>query len=58
MWAARVDVKLDVRPGDGHLDLADFRAFTFDNPVALWAGTNPTIFDGTVIEAAVREMKR
>lgn len=39
----------------GHLDAADFRAFTFDNPVALWAGTNPHVFDGTVVEAAVRE---
>ncbi|HQV58785.1 MAG TPA: amidohydrolase family protein, partial [Ilumatobacteraceae bacterium] len=26
---------------DGHLDESDFRAFTFDNPVALWAGGNP-----------------
>ena len=34
--------------------LADFRAFTFGNPVALWAGTNPQVFDGTVVEAAVR----
>lgn len=34
----------------GHLDREAFRAFTFDNPVALWAGANPRIFDGTVIE--------
>jgi len=34
----------------GHLDRDAFRAFTFDNPVALWAGGNPRIFDGTVIE--------
>lgn len=39
---------------DGHLDPADFRAFTFDNPVALWAGNNADIFAGTVIEDAVR----
>ena len=39
---------------DGHLDPADFRAFTFDNPVALWAGTNPSIFEGTVVADAVR----
>jgi hypothetical protein len=39
---------------DGHLDPSDFRAFTFDNPVALWAGTNPEIFAGTVVEDAVR----
>ena len=38
----------------GHLDLDGFRAFTFDNPVALWAGGNPEIFAGTVIEDAVR----
>lgn len=38
---------------DGHLDLADFRRFTFDNPVALWAGTNPHVFDGTVVADAV-----
>ena len=40
----------------GHLDLADFRAFTFENPVALWAGTNPKIFDGTVVESAARAL--
>jgi hypothetical protein len=38
----------------GHLDLDDFRAFAFANPVDLWAGTNPRIFDGTVVEDAVR----
>ena len=37
----------------GHLDAADFRAFTFGNPVALWAGTNPGFFAGTVVEDAV-----
>ena len=37
----------------GHLDLADFRAFTFGNPVALWSRTNPRFFAGTIIEAAV-----
>jgi predicted TIM-barrel fold metal-dependent hydrolase len=37
----------------GHLDLEGFRAFTFDNPVALWTGTNPEFFAGTVVEAAV-----
>jgi hypothetical protein len=36
-----------------HLDLADFRAFTFENPVALWAGTNSEFFSGTVVEDAV-----
>jgi hypothetical protein len=37
----------------GHLDAADFRAFTFGNPVALWAGTNPAFFAGTAVEDAV-----
>jgi hypothetical protein len=37
----------------GHLDFSDFRAFTFGNPVALWAGTNPDFFAGTTIAAAV-----
>ena len=36
-----------------HLDLSDFRAFTFGNPVALWSGTNPNFFAGTIIEDAV-----
>jgi predicted TIM-barrel fold metal-dependent hydrolase len=39
---------------NGHLDLTDFRAFTFGNPVDLWAGTNPNFFAGTIIEDAVR----
>ena len=38
----------------GHLDVAEFRGFTFEHPVALWAGTNPRIFDGTVVEDRVR----
>jgi hypothetical protein len=36
----------------GSLSEEDFRAFTFDNPVRLWAGTNPDFFRGTVIEPA------
>jgi predicted TIM-barrel fold metal-dependent hydrolase len=36
----------------GHLDAADFRAFTFGNPVALWTGTNPDFFAGTIVEQA------
>jgi predicted TIM-barrel fold metal-dependent hydrolase len=38
---------------NGYLDRADFRAFTFGNPVALWCGTNPEFFAGTVVERAV-----
>ena len=37
----------------GHLDLADFRAFTFGNPVALWSGTNAKFFAGTIVEGVV-----
>jgi hypothetical protein len=33
----------------GRVDQADFRALTFDNPVALWTGTNSSFFAGTVI---------
>jgi predicted TIM-barrel fold metal-dependent hydrolase len=38
----------------GHLDETEFKAFTFDHPVALWTGTNPRIFEGTVVQDAVR----
>ena len=38
----------------GHLDEAEFRGFTFEHAVALWAGTNSRIFDGTVVEGRVR----
>ena len=41
-----------------HLDLSDFRAFTFGNPVALWSGTNPNFFAGTTIEDAVDAERR
>jgi predicted TIM-barrel fold metal-dependent hydrolase len=38
---------------DGVITETDFRAFTFENPVRLWAGTNPDFFSGTVIEGAL-----
>ena len=38
----------------GHLDEAEFKEFTFEHPVALWTGTNPGIFDGTIVHDAVR----
>lgn len=38
---------------DGHLDEAGFKAFTFDNAVRLWCGTNPQIFDATPIAGYV-----
>ncbi len=31
----------------------DFRAFTFDNPISLWCGTNPRFFEGTSIESKI-----
>jgi len=35
---------------DGHLDAADFKAFTCDNAIALLSGANPRFFEGTTIE--------
>ena len=39
---------------DGILTEDQFRALAFDNPVALWGGTNPKFFDGTVVEQEAR----
>jgi hypothetical protein len=38
---------------DGHATEDDFRALTFENPVSLWASSNPTFFAGTSVEGAV-----
>jgi predicted TIM-barrel fold metal-dependent hydrolase len=38
---------------DGHITREDFRDFTFANAARLWAGTNPDVFRGTVVESAV-----
>jgi hypothetical protein len=35
------------------LDAEQFRAFVFDNAVALWTGGNPGFFEGTAVEDAV-----
>jgi hypothetical protein len=43
---------------NGHLSLPDFRAFTFGNPVALWSGTNPNFFAGTIIEGEAECQRR
>ncbi len=40
---------------NGLVDDQDFRAFVFDNAVALWTSTNPTFFDGTVVAAQARQ---
>ncbi len=42
---------------DGHVDAAGFKAFTFDNVVSLFAGTNPAFFDGTVVADAARSVE-
>lgn len=34
---------------DGHLTAEQFRRFTYEHPRALWEGTNPDFFAGTVI---------
>ena len=38
-----------------HATEADFRSLTFENPISLWAGMNPSFFDGTTVEGAVRD---
>jgi hypothetical protein len=38
-----------------HLDLAEFRDFTFGHVAELHAGMNPAFFDGTVVEDEVRK---
>ena len=44
---------------DGDATEADFRALTFEHAVSLWTSTNPSFFDGTSVEAAVRgELER
>ena len=37
----------------GWIDEADFREFTFVNPVRFYTGTNPDYFKGTVVGDAV-----
>jgi predicted TIM-barrel fold metal-dependent hydrolase len=39
----------------GHLDLAEFRDFTFGHIAELHAGMNPAFFDGTVVAEDVRK---
>jgi predicted TIM-barrel fold metal-dependent hydrolase len=44
---------------DGHLDAADFKAFTCDNAIAMFAGANPKFFEGTVVSDYVsRRLER
>ena len=40
----------------GLIDDADFRDFTFTNPVRFFTDVNPSFFDGTVVAEAVRAM--
>ena len=39
----------------GHLDAEEFRAFAFENAVALFGGTNPDFFEGTAVADAARK---
>ena len=41
---------------DGFASEAEFRDFTFTNPVTLHAGMNPNFFKGTVVEDAVDKL--
>ena len=40
----------------GLIDHDDFRRFVFENPVRLWAESNPHFFAGTAVEDAVTEL--
>ena len=42
----------------GLVDEAGFRAFTFENVVSLFTGTNPTFFDGTVVANEAATLSR
>jgi len=37
----------------GWIDAAAFRDFVFTNPARFYTGTNPSFFEGTVVESAV-----
>ena len=41
---------------DGLINDADFREFTFTNPVRFYAEANPSFFNGTRVEKAVGEL--
>ena len=41
---------------DGLIDHDDFRRFTFENPVRLWAEANPRFFDGTAVATAAADL--
>ena len=43
---------------DGHLDLDEFREFTFGNVTKLVTAGNPSFFAGTVVEDAVADYLR
>jgi predicted TIM-barrel fold metal-dependent hydrolase len=42
---------------DGHVDEDGFRAFTFEHAAALFTGTRPDFFAGTVVEDAVAKLQ-
>ena len=39
---------------DGHLDLEQFRLFTFENAVRFYASLNPDFFTGTRVESEAK----
>ena len=41
---------------EGLMSEADFRAFTFANPVHFWTNNNPDFFAGTAVAAPVRQL--
>ena len=45
-----------IRLEDGLISEADFRDFTFTNAATMWAEADPSFFEGTVVEAAVKQI--
>jgi predicted TIM-barrel fold metal-dependent hydrolase len=41
---------------DGLITEADFRDFTFTNAATMWAEADPSFFEGTVVETAVKQL--
>jgi predicted TIM-barrel fold metal-dependent hydrolase len=43
---------------EGHFSALDFEEFSFSNAASMYAEANPSFFDGTVIEKAVRGLEK
>ena len=48
-------VEADELVDDGLVSEADFRAFTFENPVRFHTEANPRFFEGTAVEQAITQ---